>query len=111
MLAIPKEGRGKRGKKTQAEKDYISRAIEFGCLLSYHKYGHAGSPAEWNHSRTHIGAGCIARHCNGYALSPEFHRLGNTSLSALGRKGWEAFHGVTEQELIDLSKKMFDAPY
>lgn len=111
MPAIPKEGRGKRGKKTAEEAAYIQRCVDFGCLLSYLKLGVMGEPAVYHHRRTGTGAGCIARHADGFALAPCWHDQGNLSLHKMGRKAFERHWEITEQELIDLSKKMFDAPY
>jgi len=102
----PKTGKSKRGKKTPQEKGYISRCISFGCLLTYVKYGIQGEPAEYHHQRTGTGAGAIAGHSQGFALSPRFHRLGNEAIHVMGRKAWEKHWGVTETELVQLSQEM-----
>ena len=104
---IQKTGTGKRGRKTKAESAYITRAVEFGCLLTYHKHGVTGTPAVWHHQRTGTGAGLIARHEDGVALAPHYHDNGAEALHTMGRKAWEAHHGVTELELVKLSKRMF----
>lgn len=101
-----KTGKGKRGKKTPAEQAYISRCVEFGCLLTFIKYGVKGEPAEYHHQRTGTGSGAIAGHEKGFALAPRFHRLGNYAFHVMGRKAWEAHWSVTETELVALSQKL-----
>ena len=104
---IQKRGKGKRGQHSKAESAYISRCIAFGCLLTWIKTGIEGTPAEWNHARSG-GAGMLSKHSEGYALSPEYHRLGNESLSAMGIKAWQEHHGITEADLVALSKRKFN---
>ncbi len=110
-MEILKEGRGKRGHKTPEEAAYIERCIAAGCLLSHLKLGISGEPAIFHHQRTGTGAGCIARHADGFALAPVWHDQGNLSLHKMGRKAFERHWGITELELVAISKKMFDAPY
>ncbi len=105
---IKKSCHGKRGRKTKAESDYIARAVEFGCMLTYYKTGISGTPAIWHHRRTGTGAGLISSHEDGVALAPHFHDNGREALHSMGRKAWEKHHEITELELIAMSKKMFD---
>lgn len=111
MPPILKEGRGKRGKKTREETEYIDRCISVGCLLSKLKLGIDNEPAIYHHQRTGTGAGCIAKHADGFALAPCWHDQGNLSIHKMGRKEFERHWGISELELVAISKKMFDAPY
>ena len=106
MSERPKTPKAKRGKMTPRERAYVERCISFGCILTYFKTGIKGTPAEYHHRRTGTGSGVIASHAEGIALSPEYHRLGNEAIHVMGRKAWEAYHGVTELELIALSRKV-----
>jgi hypothetical protein len=108
-IMFPKEGRSERGKMSKEESAFIDRAIEFGCLLTYVKFGIAGTPAEWHHARTGTGGGCRSVHTRGFALAPRFHRNSNEGLHVMGRKAWERHFGVTELDLVDLSHRMFEA--
>lgn len=101
-----KTGKSKRGHWTAKQRQYVDRCVEFGCLLTWIKHGISGTPAEWNHARSG-GAGMKPPHQEGYALSPEYHRLGDESLSALGIKGWQEHHEVRECELVAISKEKF----
>jgi hypothetical protein len=104
---IQKTGTGKRGRKTKEESAYIDRAVSFGCLLTYLKTGISGTPAAWHHQRTGTGAGCIAKHEDGIALSPYYHDQSGEAFHVMGRKAWEAHHGYTEKQLVEMTKEMF----
>ncbi len=111
QMIIAKEGRGKRGHKTHEEVGYIVRCVSAGCILTLIKFGISNEPGEYHHARAGTGAGSIAKHADGFCLSPEFHRLGNHAIHVMGRRSFERYWGISESELMALSKKMFNAPY
>ncbi len=111
MTAILKEGRGKRGKMSAEERAYVERAVSAGCILTFVKFGISNEPGEYHHARAGTGAGSLAKHADGFCLSPEFHRLGNHAIHVMGRRAFERYWGISESELMAISKKMFDAPY
>ena len=90
---------------TKAEREYIGRAVELGCMLCRH-LGLGETPAEYHHQRTGTGAGRRANHMDGTPLCPAHHRSSNEALHVMGRKAWERHHGITEIALIERTKEL-----
>ena len=88
---------------TNAERAYMSRVADLGCILCL-KLGTPGTPSELHHPRTGTGAGRKASNMDVIPLCPLHHRLGNEGLHVMGRKAFERHHGVTELELLDLTR-------
>ena len=90
---------------TAAEHRHLDRVARLGCVLCRH-IGYYGTPAEIHHPRTGVGAGRKASHFDAIALCPEHHRLGSESLHVMGRKAFERHHGITEMELLQITKNL-----
>jgi RecA-dependent nuclease len=90
---------------TKEEHAYLARLIELGCVLCAFK-GTPGTPAEVHHPRTGTGGGRRASHFEGIPICPQHHRLGNDALHVMGRKAFERHHGITELELLAMTKAM-----
>lgn len=90
---------------TAAEHRHLDRVARLGCVLCRHM-GYHGTPAEIHHPRTGTGAGRKASHMDAIALCPAHHRLGNEALHSMGRKAWERYHGITEMELLQMTKNL-----
>lgn len=100
-LKTPKASRSH----TKAEDEHLSALVELGCALSRYK-GIADVPAEVHHIRSGAGAGRRSSHFDAIPLAPHFHRLGPEALHTLGRKAWERLHGITELELLEMTKAL-----
>jgi hypothetical protein len=87
---------------TKAERAYMSAAAAGGCILCEWR-GVKGTPAELHHPRTGTGAALRASHWEVAPLCVEHHR-GNTGVHGLGRKAFERHYGITELELVGLTK-------
>jgi hypothetical protein len=85
---------------TKAEKLYLSKVAELGCMI-------CKRPAEIHHIRT--GQGHMrAKHDQVIPLCHEHHRTGGYGVAIhAGIKGWEANFG-SEIEMLEKVKKMFD---
>lgn len=88
--------------KTKAEREYMSRVADLGCILCKH-LGLGETPAELHHPRTGVGAASRSSHFDVIPLCPEHHR-GNTGLHGMGRKAFERYYGVTELDLMEKVK-------
>ncbi len=85
----------------RAEKAYMQRAADLGCILCIH-LGLGATPAEIHHPRTGTGMGRRAAHTQGIPLCPEHHR-GDTGLHGLGRRAFEQEYELTEADLVRLT--------
>lgn len=92
---------------TAAEARHLDRVARLGCVLCRHM-GHYDTPAEIHHPRTGTGAGAgrKASHFEAIPLCPTHHRLGNEALHVMGRKAWERHHGITEIELLQITRNL-----
>lgn len=93
---------------TRAERDYMGKAADLGCVLCRH-LGYGATPAEIHHPRSGTGMGKRAAHTSGIPLCYEHHR-GNTGIHGLGRKAFEREYGITELELIEKTKQLLEYP-
>lgn len=90
---------------TADEKRHVSRVVALGCVLCRIN-GYQDTPAEAHHPRTGVGAGQKASHYDVIALCPHHHRLGNDALHVMGRRAFERRHGVTELELLEMTRRL-----
>lgn len=74
------------------------KIADLGCILCLCK-GHQGTPAEIHHIRRFGGK---RDNAPVIGLCPEHHR-GNTGVHGLGHKGFEKHHGISEEDLLDLT--------
>lgn len=81
----------------------MGKVADLGCILCQH-LGWGATPAEVHHPRTGAGMGRRASNMDGVPLCPEHHR-GPTGLHGLGRKAFEREYGITELDLLDLTKQ------
>lgn len=88
---------------TKAERAHMSRVADIGCILCLH-LGTPGTPAELHHPRTGAGAGRKASNFDVIPLCPAHHRSSNGALHAMGRKAFERHYGVTELQLLELTR-------
>lgn len=90
---------------TAAEHRHLDSVARLGCMLCRY-LGYYGTPSEIHHPRTGTGAGRKASHFDAIPLCPPHHRLGNEALHVMGRKAWERYHGITEVELMRMTKNL-----
>ena len=93
----------KRKATTKQERVHMSAQAESGCILCRY-LGYGDTPAEIHHLRHGMGAGQRNSNLMTIPLCPEHHR-GATGFHGLGRRAFEREYGVTELELLDMSKK------
>ena len=89
---------------TRAESKRLGRVAELGCAIC-RRIGFPGTPAEIHHRRTGTGMGRRASNADVAPLCA-FHHRGAEGLHGLGRRAFEALHGVTELELIEETKRL-----
>lgn len=77
---------------------------DLGCILC-RRLGAPGTPAEIHHLRASQGLSQRAGDDQAIPLCPEHHR-GATGLHGLGTRGFEAYWGVSEEELLGLVNEM-----
>ena len=82
---------------TKNEKIALDKIARIGCILCRTAFGVQDSPAELHHYRR-FGQPRSASDI--LPLCPEHHR-GNTGVHGLGRKGFEAKWGVTQDTLLE----------
>lgn len=87
-------------------KKHMGRVAELGCCLC-RRYGYGATPATVHHIRTGIGMGRRASDEETIPLCPEHHQ-GASGIHGMGRKAWEMYHGVTELELLDETRRLLD---
>jgi hypothetical protein len=83
---------------TKAEKRYMSKVAELGCLVC-RRMGYEGTPAELHHKRSGTGAGRRSSHMEVIPLCPEHHR-GKTGFHGLGTRGFPEHYGYDEDDLL-----------
>lgn len=88
---------------TAGEKRHMRRVAELGCQLCAHLgYGH--SPAEVHHVRVKHGFG-RSSHLDTIGLCPAHHQAPKVGVHGLGREEFTAMYGVSEIELLTLTKE------
>lgn len=93
--------------KNKNDRKHMGRVAELGCILCKH-LGYGESRAEVHHIRTGTGAGRRAPDSETIPLCPQHHRIGSESLHGCGRKAFEKLHGVTELELLRMTKEALE---
>jgi hypothetical protein len=100
-----KQGKSKRGQFSQAQADYIARAVAEGCLVC-RQMGHPGTPGNWHHAKQGFhGAGMRGPHEIGFCLCYE-HHIGLRGVHTY-RHRFMADAGMSETQLADLSQKLY----
>jgi hypothetical protein len=87
---------------TAAERRYMARAKELGCMLCRH-LGYGETEAQIHHARLFVGWGRDG-HFNVIPLCFEHHE-GDTGLHLLGREQFAARYGISELELLARTQK------
>jgi len=87
----------------------MGRVADLGCALCDH-LGFDATPAEIHHLRTRAGVGRRASNYDVVGLCPEHHR-GDTGLHGMGRRAFEREYGITELELLELTKQKLEQTY
>lgn len=91
-------GRKRKKRASAAEKEYMGRVAEQGCLICSLHFRLHHVPAEVHHLK--YGGGSLrASHWDTMPLCPEHHR-GDTGIHMLGQEGFEAAYGVSELKLL-----------
>ena len=88
---------------TKLEKEKYRKIAELGCSLCRHQ-GNEGTPAELHHiRRTGIRSNSPV-----IGLCPYHHRGSNTSIHGMGRKRFELEYQITEEELLEQTKRLIN---
>ena len=88
---------------TKLEKERFRKIAELGCSLCRHQ-GNEGTPAELHHIRR----GGIRSQSPVIGLCPYHHRGSNTSIHGMGRKRFELEYQITEEELLEQTKRLIN---
>ena len=88
---------------TKLEKEKYRKIAELGCSLCRHQ-GNEGTPAELHHIRR----GGIRSQSPVIGLCPYHHRGSNTSIHGMGRKRFELEYQITEEELLEQTKRLIN---
>ena len=86
---------------TIASKKRLSRIADMGCVLCNH-LGYGATPAQIHHRRT--GTGLMRASDDDVIPLCVQHHTGPMGIHGMGRRAWEIFHGVTELELLEMTK-------
>ena len=86
---------------TLKEKKHMSLVAELGCAVC-RRMGYAGTPAELHHIRR----GGVRSLSPVIGLCPYHHRGSNTSIHGMGRKQFEIVYQITEEELLEQTKRL-----
>lgn len=89
---------------TTAEKRYMSRIADLGCVVC-RNLGHGPTPAELHHPRTGVGKGQRSSNMDVLPLCPLHHRLGGHGIAFhAGQKTWQEKFG-SEWDLVAQIKR------
>jgi hypothetical protein len=87
---------------TKLEKEKYRKIAELGCSLCRHQ-GNEGTPAELHHIRR----GNIPRaQAPVIPLCTYHHRGSNTSIHGMGRRQFEIVYQITQEELLEQTKRL-----
>ena len=86
---------------SKVEKEKYRKIAELGCSLCRYQ-GNEGTPAELHHIRR------TSKRSNApvIPLCPYHHRGSNTSIHGMGRKQFEIVYQITEEELLEQTKRL-----
>jgi len=104
--ARPKSGYKRTAKATQEEAEYMDKVASFGCILSYWKTGISGTPCVVHHVLEGRLPGRRSSHFNTIGLAPRFHQYSKEAIHDLGYKAWSKLHGVSEKDLLELTRRV-----
>ena len=94
-------------KKTKAEREYMGRVAELGCIAC-RLMGYFDTPAELHHVRANAGIGQRSSHFDVIPLCPIHHRAGTVGTAFhAGKKSFE-FNFGTELELLEQTKGLLN---
>lgn len=88
----------------KVEREHLNAVVTIGCILCA-RLGTPGTPAEIHHLRDGQGMGQRAPHSQTIPLCYAHHR-GAIGYHGLGKRAFEAMHGVTERELLSDTRKI-----
>lgn len=94
---------------SKAEKLWLSRVADLGCIACYNM-GYPGGPAQIHHIRYGCGAGQRASHYRVLPLCFNHHSAQGVDGFHKHPKTWQLKHG-TEEELLAQVKEMIGEPY
>lgn len=86
---------------TKSEREQYARIARLGCILCHHM-GYGFTECECHHVRRFGGKRANAPVIG---LCPEHHR-GNTGVHGLGAKGFEKYHKIGQEELIEMTERL-----
>jgi hypothetical protein len=92
---------------TKAEKDNYARLARLGCILCKQLGVREieDSPVEMHHVRRFGGKRSLAPVI---PLCAIHHRLGDSAVHQLGSKGFSAYWGFTQEDLVDKVRELLD---
>jgi hypothetical protein len=92
---------------TKLEKEHYAKLARIGCILCKQLGVKEieDSPVEIHHIRLNGG---LRKNAPAIPLCAWHHRLGNTSVHLLGNKGFTAYWGISQNELLDKVNKILD---
>lgn len=85
------------------QKIHYNAVADLGCILCIHK-GYGQTPCEIHHIRR---LGSKRDNAPVIGLCPEHHR-GKTGVHGMGRKAFEAFHKISEDNLLTLTNNYLE---
>lgn len=85
-------------------KKHYKEIAELGCVLCW-TLGYKHTPCEIHHIRRY---GMKRDNAPVIGLCPEHHR-GNTGVHGMGKKAFAVHHGVTEEDLLEITTKLLEA--
>lgn len=92
---------------TKAEKEWMNRVSEIGCIVCLNEYGE-GSPAEMHHVNAH-GMGLRSDNYSVIPLCPAHHRTGGHGVAVhAGKETWENRFGY-EIDLLEQVREILNA--
>jgi hypothetical protein len=85
---------------TKSERELYAKLARYGCILCKQQEVRQleDSPTEMHHIRRYGGKRTNAPVI---PLCAHHHRLGDTSIHALGHKGFEKYWGFSEEDLLE----------
>lgn len=89
---------------TKLEKEKYAKIAKLGCILCRH-LGYGESPCEIHHIRRFGGKRDLAPVIG---LCPEHHRGTSYGLHGLGAKRFEAYHQISQEELLEMTEKLLN---
>ena len=83
-------------------REYMGKVADLGCCIC-RMLGYGATPAHVHHIRTGVGMGRRASDFETIPLCPEHHQ-GNAGIHGMGRKAFEREYGITELELLEMTR-------